>query len=231
MFYSQFLYFVSSLCCRVSFWHSSTGEGPHSIADLSLQEFVLELLLPQDLFGLLTSPDQVWYNSLRGTEKKILIDSIVLHGKRVRDLVGETLELAEADTLVLDVQARDQLHSLLDRALVVRSNHEQPILIQVLQDVLHAPIVALMCFFNSVTDWRFYSLAGGNGPLLNHVGTSDKLNADVEAHCFGTGDLVLGQLQRSLSVPLERVQNNVLFASVKDVRQLLCYGLDGTRDV
>jgi len=94
-------------------------ENRKSLGDLFLEEDVLELLLTENLLGLLTSSNEVRHNLFCRTIREILVDLEVFLSKLPGDLVREGFELAESHSVVLDVPLEDLLLCFFYTACIV----------------------------------------------------------------------------------------------------------------
>jgi len=115
----------------------------------------------------------------------------------------------------------DQVLGHVDAVSIVRCNEEHAIFFQIVNDVDHGLVIALVCVFQCFVDWRFNTLFCSKCSLFVHVSATDQLNAKVEAHYLGGRDLISKSLIHSLEVALVAIQDDVLVSDVEQVGQLL----------
>lgn len=109
----------------------------------------------------------------------------------------------------------------------MRGDEEEAPLVDIVQHVGHALVVARVRLLNCVPDWGGYTVGRSERPLLAHVRAPNQLDAEVVAEGLGAGDLILDDLRHSLEVTLVPVEDRVLAVSVELVGQLLGEGFDG----
>lgn len=115
----------------------------------------------------------------------------------------------------------DQVLGHVDAVSIVGCNEEHVIFFQIVNDVDHALVIALVCVFQCVPDWRFNTLFCSKFPLFVHVSATDQLDAKVEAKDLGGRDLISNSLIHSLEVALVAIQDDVLVSDVEQVGHLL----------
>lgn len=142
----------------------------------------MELLFAEHLFGLLAAAYQVGHDLLSRAKGHVLINLEALRRNFGGDLVRESLELSEDDTIVvLELHLLSQLHTLLAGLVVVRRHKEHVLLAHVADDVLHVIIVARVGLLDGVPHWGLNASLCGKLALLIHVGATDQLDAKVVA--------------------------------------------------
>lgn len=95
----------------------------------------------------------------------------------------------------------------------------------------HIGVVAVVGLVDVFPDRRVDTTLGGDGPLLEHVGTAHQLGADVIAEGLGGGDLVRNKRCHPLQVALVGVRNDDAVPAVVILNQLLSKGVDCTLEV
>lgn len=96
------------------------------------------------------------------------------------ELVTESVQLTEDDSisgLFVITQIVDGLHSKEDRVLVVRTEQTLALWTYVFDALNHVLVVGLVCLLNVLIDNVPVSDISGNHVLLDHVSSSDKLDA------------------------------------------------------
>lgn len=141
-------------------------------------------------------------------------------------MVGEALQLAEADLVLLDAALFDYGFRLLYRVVVVRSDQHHVIFFEVVQHVFHTEVVVGVGCLDGIANWGLHSLVGCQGSLFIHVGASDQLNAEVVAEGLRASHLVLNHLTHSLEIALEAIEDDDLVTQVVSVGGLLGERLD-----
>lgn len=180
---------LDACCC------TTTREWFESVHYLVLEEQVLELLLSENLLRLLTPSDQIRHDGLGWAEWQILVDLVIFLSQHARDLVRESLKLTESHPVILNLQPIHPLLGNLNRIVVVRGDEEEAPLVDIVQHVGHALVVARVRLLNCVPDWRGYTVGRSERPLLAHVRAPNQLDAEVVAEGLGAGDLILDDLR------------------------------------
>jgi len=114
-----------------------------------------------------------------------------------------------------------QVLGYVDAVSIVGCDEEHAVFLQIVNDVDHALVIAFVCVFKCVPDWRFNTLFCSKSSLFVHVSATDQLDAKVEAEHLGGGDLISNGLGHSLEVALVTIQDDVLVSDVEQVCHLL----------
>ena len=170
----------------------------------------------------LTTSNQVGHHLLSGAEWQVLVDIEALSGDVTCHLVGETLELAKADAvLVLEVHLFGQVHGQLDGVAVVACHEEGVGGSHFAENVTHSVIVASVGVLEGVPDGRLLAVLGRKLALFVHVGAADELDAQVEVEGLRGLDLHGNHVCHALQVALVAVHNNNSVGLIKLVSHLL----------
>ena len=133
-------------------------------------------MLTEYLLGLLSSAYEVWHDLLGWAIRQVFVNFEVFLSKLSGDLVGESFELAESDSVVTEASLPYHLSGLIDSGLVVGGDEKQAVLFEMLDDVEHVLVVASMSLLDAGPDWRLISVLLSESSLFIHVGASDELD-------------------------------------------------------
>lgn len=164
---------------RVSRSLDSLFVTEYTAFDFFLQEDVLELLFPEDLLRFLASSDQIWHDVLSWSVWKILVYFELFLSKLTSNLVRESFELAETDSMVRNSLLFDHVFGDIDAIHVVRGDEDHAVILTVFNGHLKAGIVTHMSVFEGVAHWRFQTNLFCKFTFFSEVGSSDKFETQV----------------------------------------------------
>lgn len=133
-------------------------------------------MLTEYLLGLLSSAYEVWHDLLGWAIRQVFVNFEVFLSKLSGDLVGESFELAESDSVVTEASLTYHLSGLVDTGLVVGGDEKQTVFFEMFDHVEHVVVVASMSLLNAGPDWRLLSVLLSESSFFIHVGASDELD-------------------------------------------------------
>lgn len=98
------------------------------------------------------------------------------------------------------------------------SNEQQAPLVEIVQHVGHAFVVAGVRLLDCIPDWRWHTKCCSERPFLAHVSSSNQFDTQIVTERLRTGDFILYNLAHSLEVALVAIQDGVVVPAVELMR-------------